>query len=118
MRPIERMIDANANRAREALRVMEDIARFALDDGKIGAGLKSLRHDLTEAVDGLGLSRRSLLESRDAGGDVGRDISTEGEQTRDGLQGMAAAAGSRCCARSAWFACSGCSSSGDTTPAR
>jgi len=95
VRPIERMIDANVNRAREALRVMEDIARFALDDGEIGAGLKSLRHDLTDGVAGLGLSRRALLESRDSVGDVGREISTESEQARAGVAGMAGAAGSR-----------------------
>jgi len=41
-----RIIDANANRAREALRVMEDAARFILNHQPLCAALKSLRHDL------------------------------------------------------------------------
>ena len=33
-----RLLDANANRAREALRVVEDYARFVLDDGEMLPG--------------------------------------------------------------------------------
>src|SRR4051794_4807942 len=33
--PVLRLLDANANRAREALRVVEDYARFVLDDGDL-----------------------------------------------------------------------------------
>src|SRR5436190_2119069 len=33
--PLLRLLDANANRAREALRVLEDYARFVLDDPSI-----------------------------------------------------------------------------------
>ena len=39
-------MDANANRAREALRVLEDAARFALDDADLSARLKAIRHGL------------------------------------------------------------------------
>src|SRR5262245_61692060 len=53
MQSVARIIDANANRAREALRVMEDAARFALNDGPLTARLKSLRHDLRAALDRL-----------------------------------------------------------------
>ena len=41
-----RILDANANRAREALRVIEDYARFALDDDSLCQQLKDLRHEL------------------------------------------------------------------------
>ena len=41
-----RILDASANRAREALRVMEDAARFLLNDPQLTAALKRLRHDL------------------------------------------------------------------------
>ncbi len=34
-----RIIDANANRAREALRVMEEAARFLLNDEELSAAL-------------------------------------------------------------------------------
>ena len=39
-----RILDASANRAREALRVMEDAARFLLDDRSLTEQLKVLRH--------------------------------------------------------------------------
>ena len=42
-----RILDANANRAREALRVVEDYCRFVLDDRFLSGELKRLRHDLT-----------------------------------------------------------------------
>ncbi len=41
-----RIIDVNLNRAREALRVVEDYARFVLDDADAAAAVKSCRHDL------------------------------------------------------------------------
>jgi hypothetical protein len=42
--PVLRLIDANANRAREALRVVEDYCRFVLNDETLSGSLKSLRH--------------------------------------------------------------------------
>jgi len=45
-----RLLDANANRAREALRVLEDYARFVLNDPALSADLKSIRHTLAEAT--------------------------------------------------------------------
>ncbi len=93
MPAIFRMMDANANRAREALRVMEDAARFALNDSALSAKLKSLRHDLRNALDGLppGL----LASSRNVATDVGTEITTESEMHRPDLSAIAAAAGKR-----------------------
>jgi thiamine-phosphate pyrophosphorylase len=90
-----RIIDANANRAREALRVIEDIARFGLDDPTLSEALKNLRHDLREALDGLGIDKGTLLSSRDVEGDVGAAISTPSEMKRLGLRDVALAAASR-----------------------
>ncbi|MGL4462466.1 MAG: Clp protease N-terminal domain-containing protein, partial [Planctomycetia bacterium] len=45
-----RIVDANANRAREALRVMEDYARFVLEDRELGRTIKELRHELRDAL--------------------------------------------------------------------
>src|SRR6059058_6219844 len=45
-----RLLDANANRAREALRVVEDYARFVLDDAGLSEELKGLRHELATAT--------------------------------------------------------------------
>ncbi len=88
-----RILDANANRAREALRVMEDVARFALDDPRLTAELKSLRHDLRAAL--ATLPEGWLEANRDTAGDVGTTISGSGETERTGLADVATAAGKR-----------------------
>jgi thiamine-phosphate pyrophosphorylase len=93
---VRRIIDANANRAREALRVMEEAARFLLDDRALTEALKTLRHDVTgmlaegafEGLDGVELSR-------DTPGDVGTGLSTEGEMTRATAGDAVIAAGKR-----------------------
>lgn len=90
-----RIIDANANRAREALRILDDIARFGLDDAPLSEALKVARHDLRDCLDGLGIDRGSLIASRDVGGDVGTTFSTPAELKRSGLREVALAAGAR-----------------------
>lgn len=95
MNPLHRIIDANANRAREALRVMEDVARFGLDDAGLCERLKQLRHGLRGALDQPALDPMILLASRDVSGDEGRTIKTEGELSRSGMREIAAAAAAR-----------------------
>ena len=66
-----RLIDANLNRAAEALRTIEDYARFACDDADAAQIAKTLRHELrTQVADRIG--RAALLTERDIDGDVGR----------------------------------------------
>ena len=77
---VVRTLDASANRAREALRVVEDFARFALDDRHLVERLKTLRHQLTSALVSIALSDR--LAMRDTQGDVGTSVSTDAEKTR------------------------------------
>jgi thiamine-phosphate pyrophosphorylase len=64
-----RIIDANFNRAREALRVMEDYCRFALNSSILSGRAKELRHQLSKAVTRIDSDR--LLAGRDTPGDVG-----------------------------------------------
>src|ERR1019366_1968399 len=78
-----RILDASANRAREALRVLEDFARFALNDAFLTGQLKQLRRDLAQALDLLPPSL--LLASRDTRHDVGTAISTEQEWSRPSI---------------------------------
>ncbi len=86
---IERLIDANANRAAEGLRVLEDIARFALDDAR-GASLgKDLRHRLRLAVPA------EAVAWRDTAGDVGTTITATGEMERAGLAALVRANAAR-----------------------
>ena len=75
-----RILDANLNRARETLRVIEDHARFACDDAAAAQQVKSLRHTLRDFVTTVGADE--LLAERDIVQDVGRDIKTAGELQR------------------------------------
>lgn len=63
-----RIIDANLNRLSEGLRLLEDVARFMLNDASLSQQLKTLRHDLAESTKSLGLQ---LLAQRDSEHDVG-----------------------------------------------
>ncbi|WP_146402080.1 thiamine phosphate synthase [Pseudobythopirellula maris] len=75
-----RAIDASLNRAAEGLRVVEDYARFVLDDGLLTAFAKRLRHELADASSGL--PGDSLVKARETQRDVGASISTEAEGQR------------------------------------
>jgi thiamine-phosphate pyrophosphorylase len=84
-----RILDASGNRAREALRVLEDYCRFSLDDRCLSSQLKQLRHDVSETLALLPVSL--LLESRETLRDVGTALSTEDEFTRSTLTAVVAA---------------------------
>jgi thiamine-phosphate pyrophosphorylase len=91
-RPLLRLLDANANRAREALRVVEDYARFVLDDPDLCGVLKGIRHELITPL------RDVLADAvlhRDTPGDVGTTVSTTSEVQRDDLAHVVTAAGKR-----------------------
>ncbi len=68
---ILRIIDANINRISEGLRVLEDIARFVVEDMEISHQLKTIRHQLNSSVEEIGLH---VIETRDAVGDVGANF--------------------------------------------
>ncbi|MFG0245955.1 MAG: thiamine phosphate synthase [Phycisphaerales bacterium JB052] len=93
-----RMLDANLNRAREGLRVMEDCARFVLNDAQLSERLKQARHALKSALSSLSIDAISMLGVRNTAGDVGTSISTPTEQSRTGgLRDMVNAAAKRSC---------------------
>jgi thiamine-phosphate pyrophosphorylase len=79
-----RILDAAANRAREALRVLEDYVRFTLDDAFLTRELKEVRHALADALAGLPL--HLFQAARETQWDVGTSISTQREQVRDSLR--------------------------------
>src|SRR5262249_34840905 len=83
------IIDAEANRAREALRVIEDYCRFRLDDAFLSREIKQLRHDLAEAL--AAIPTNLLLEARETQHDVGTRITTAAEQSRHSPQEVARA---------------------------
>ena len=104
----DRLLDANANRAREGLRVLEDLARFVLDDAPLAGEAKALRHALTIALP------RDLALHRDTPGDVGTTLTAAGERDRPDLRAVAAAAASSSASAGATSA-STCSSSSAAT---
>jgi thiamine-phosphate pyrophosphorylase len=78
--PTARILDANLNRAREAVRVLDDYARFARNDRVLAEAAKRLRHELVAAANLLPAD--TLLAARDTPGDIGTDLTTAGEFAR------------------------------------
>ena len=91
--PSDRILDANLNRAREALRVLEDYARLGLEDAALSAAAKTLRHALADAVREAGLT--GLIAARDISGDLGCAIAAKGEYERSSLASVVVASGKR-----------------------
>jgi thiamine-phosphate pyrophosphorylase len=83
------MIDANLNRSSEGLRVLEDVARFVLNDAELSQRLRSLRHDLAREIKSLSVR---LLSNRDSEHDVGhlhsKDKDKELNLEATSLQGL------------------------------
>jgi len=65
-----RVIDANFNRAKEGLRVCEDVARFVLDQKKCTQGYKKIRHQLSNICSLT--FKGSLVCARAVEADVGK----------------------------------------------
>ncbi len=88
-----RILDANLNRAREGLRVLEEYARFVLNDAIASTSIKRARHALAAAANGIDYSGRLL--GRNTPGDVGTKITTETESSRRTTESVARAATAR-----------------------
>ncbi|MGE5307616.1 MAG: thiamine-phosphate pyrophosphorylase [Deltaproteobacteria bacterium] len=87
---VYRIIDANINRAKEGLRVCEEVLRFIVCDRALVAGFKECRHRLEK----LSASYRAdprLLRERESMGDVGRTIKSGSESRRGGWRDIFAA---------------------------
>ena len=67
---IERLIDANLNRLREALRLLEDVNRYIFDNKTLSYEFKNLRHKLTPLFD------TNRLQYRNIEGDVAKQSTT------------------------------------------
>ncbi|MGW8168555.1 MAG: thiamine-phosphate pyrophosphorylase [Sulfurovaceae bacterium] len=77
---VVRLVDANLNRLKEGIRVIEDIARYHEDNGPLALKLKNLRHQCR--IDEKYLE---LLSSRDSINDVLRP-STKSEMSRANIK--------------------------------
>jgi thiamine-phosphate pyrophosphorylase len=72
-----RIIDANLNRIGEGLRLLEELARLALNDAVLTQPLKNMRHEMVRVDWQL---QTQLLQARDSEGDVGIDMEVPGEE--------------------------------------
>lgn len=84
-----RIMDANFNRATEALRVLEEYCRFGLDDGYLTSRWKLLRHSLAAIQTSLPVG--DLLASRNTAEDVGVTAKTDQELSRTSIRHVAQA---------------------------
>jgi thiamine-phosphate pyrophosphorylase len=89
-----RILDANCNRATEALRTLEEICRFAIDESALTAMAKALRHRVARECESI-LTASERTAQRDTPGDVGTRISTPSEATRSTIHDIASAAAGR-----------------------
>jgi hypothetical protein len=78
---VDRLIDANLNRLREGVRVVEDITRYLLDDAILASKLKTIRHSTKIE------NYQNLLKSRDSINDVLKP-STKSELKREDLESI------------------------------
>jgi thiamine-phosphate pyrophosphorylase len=83
-RAVYRIIDANFNRAREAIRVIEEYCRFALNSGPLTGRAKRIRHELSSVMGKLDEGR--LIASRDTLGDVGLGGTVDEQLVRGNLR--------------------------------
>lgn len=79
---INRIIDANINRAKEGLRVCEEITRFILENYKLTSALKQLRHKISELKQKLPLNI-DLIKERDSVKDIGKNITINELKRKD-----------------------------------
>lgn len=85
IRNVYRILDANLNRAGEAIRVVEDCARFILDHPVLAQEAKALRHRLRHAMDKLAIPSSEFLDARSVSSDVGALLGSVGDVSRDTL---------------------------------
>ncbi|MFH1202284.1 MAG: thiamine-phosphate pyrophosphorylase [Candidatus Omnitrophota bacterium] len=82
---ILRLIDANLNRIKEGIRVLEDINRFVLDDKCSSGDLKKIRHHIFRLIKSLPIRVDTLIYAREIESDVGRP-SIKSENKRRNLE--------------------------------
>lgn len=90
---IWRVLDANANRAAEGLRVLDEVARLVREDQPNAAVLKELRHELAAAISQL--DRGLRLAARSTADDVGTLLTVSQESNRNDIESIISAETSR-----------------------
>jgi thiamine-phosphate pyrophosphorylase len=84
-----RILDANCNRLREALRVVEEYFRFVETCPERAARCKALRHAVHDMETGIGTG--GLLKNRDTATDPLASVTRPEERSRAGAESVLAA---------------------------
>ncbi|PZV26520.1 MAG: thiamine phosphate synthase [Snowella sp.] len=79
---IARILDANLDRAREGLRIIEEWCRFGLNHSQLAQSCKEMRQELAQ------WHTADLRLARDTPADVGTSLSHPGEETRSSLENL------------------------------
>jgi thiamine-phosphate pyrophosphorylase len=75
-----RILDANLDRSREGLRIIEEWCRFGLDNAELTEACKALRQELAR------WHTPELRAERDTPGDAGTELTHPGEEQRSSMQ--------------------------------
>lgn len=86
-----RILDANLNRSREGLRVVEDLVRFIIDDVELASRIKTARHEITSLVKKMPIDELQFLTERDSESDVGMNLNCASEDFRPNISQIASA---------------------------
>ncbi len=87
---ILRILDANFDRIREGIRVIEDWCRLGLEDAAMTAACKQMRQELAQ------LHTSEIRQARDTANDPGTDLSHPHEESRASLEALLQANFCRC----------------------
>ncbi len=88
---IYQILDANVNRAREGLRVVEEIFRFLRKDTGMTRRLKAMRREIEHIVSASSINPAMLEKTRNSRQDPGRGIHGAGEMRRASVEDIAVA---------------------------
>lgn len=80
-----KIIDANVNRAKEGIRVIEDISRFLVINKKTMTYLKNIRHQINILIKKVEPDYKKLLKARDSETDIGKNLNVKSEFKRKNL---------------------------------
>ncbi len=83
---IYQIIDANLNRSREGVRVVEEVYRFIHKDKKRSEQLKELRHKIFKAAALFPVTLSEIKSARNVEKDVGQDSFSETEKEKNSVE--------------------------------
>ena len=89
MQLVYRVVDANLNRIREALRVIEEYYRFIEENEVFAVSAKTIRHSIQDLADSI--DQRSLILSRDSENDPFSTGVIANEMERNSLKSIVVA---------------------------